>query len=116
MINEFYKENRLMEGTLKIRGEPVLLSNLKANLMNVIAEADHITPPCQSERVMDFVGSSDKDLFASMAAISGSWRDEAQRRRPGRISTSGWLRGPIESAEVVGLRYALPRARPRFVG
>lgn len=63
LINEFYKENRLMEGTLKLRGEPVNLSRLKANLLNVIAEGDHITPPCQSERVMDKVGSRDKELF-----------------------------------------------------
>jgi len=63
LINEFYKENRLMEGKLVIRGERVDLANLKANLLNVIAEADHITPPCQSERVMDKVGSKDKELF-----------------------------------------------------
>lgn len=63
LINEFYKENRLMKGTLKLRGEPIRLENLKANLLNVIAEADHITPPCQSERVMDLVGSQDKELF-----------------------------------------------------
>ncbi len=63
LINEFYKENRLMEGTLVLRGERVDLSNLKANLLNVIAESDHITPPCQSERVMDLVGSADKELL-----------------------------------------------------
>lgn len=63
LINDFYKENRLMEGSLTIRGEQVDLSKLKANLMNVIAEADHITPPCQSERVMELVSSSDKNLF-----------------------------------------------------
>jgi polyhydroxyalkanoate synthase len=63
LINEFYKENRLMEGTLRIRGERVDLSKLTANLFNVIAESDHITPPCQSERVMDLVGSQDKELF-----------------------------------------------------
>ena len=63
LINEFYKENRLIEGTLKIRGEQVDLSKLRANLFNVIAEADHITPPCQSEAVMDLVGSQDKELF-----------------------------------------------------
>jgi polyhydroxyalkanoate synthase len=62
LINEFYKENRLIEGTLKIGGEPVVLSNIKANLLNIIAEADHITPPCQSERVMDLVSSADKEL------------------------------------------------------
>jgi polyhydroxyalkanoate synthase len=63
LINEFYRENRLMNGTLTLRGEHVDLSNLRANLLNVIAEADHITPPCQSEGVMAKVGSRDKDLY-----------------------------------------------------
>jgi poly[(R)-3-hydroxyalkanoate] polymerase subunit PhaC len=63
LINEFYKENRLMNGTLTIRGEHVNLHNLRASLLNVIAERDHITPPCQSEAVMEKVGSTDKELF-----------------------------------------------------
>jgi polyhydroxyalkanoate synthase len=63
LINEFYKENRLMEGTLVLRGERVDLGRLKANLLNVIAEGDHITPPCQSEGIMGRVGSQDKEVF-----------------------------------------------------
>ncbi len=63
LIRDFYKENRLVEGTLVLRGEPVSLSNLRANVLNVIAEADHITPPCQSEGIMDLLGSEDKELF-----------------------------------------------------
>jgi polyhydroxyalkanoate synthase len=63
LINEFYKENRLMTGKLVLRGEPVDLSQLKAKLLNVIAEGDHITPPCQSEGIMDKVGSQDKEVF-----------------------------------------------------
>lgn len=63
LINEFYKENRLMEGTLMIGGERVDLGKLRASLFNVIAEADHITPPCQSERVLELVGSTDKEIF-----------------------------------------------------
>ena len=63
LINEFYKENRLMNGTLTIRGERVDLHKLRANLLNVIGNADHITPPCQSEGVMTKVGSTDKELF-----------------------------------------------------
>lgn len=62
LINDFYKQDRLMEGTLTIGGEPVRLAELKANLLNVIAESDHITPPCQSERVMQLVGSHDKEV------------------------------------------------------
>lgn len=63
LINEFYKENRLMEGTLAIRGERVDLARLRANVLNVIAETDHITPPCQSEGVMAKIGSQDKQVF-----------------------------------------------------
>lgn len=63
LINEFYKENRLMAGTLTLRGERVDLARLRANVLNVIAEGDHITPPCQSEGVMGRIGSTDKELF-----------------------------------------------------
>ena len=63
LINEVYKKNRLMEGTMTLRGETIDLKQLKANLLNVIAEADHITPPCQSEGIMDAVGSDDKELL-----------------------------------------------------
>jgi len=45
LINEFYKENRLMNGTLTMRGERVDLSKLRANLLlNRIAI-------CRSERI-----------------------------------------------------------------
>jgi polyhydroxyalkanoate synthase len=63
LINDFYKHNRLMEGTLVLRGERVDLAKLTASVLNVIAEADHITPPCQSEGVMTKIGSTDKTLF-----------------------------------------------------
>lgn len=63
LINEFYKENKLMKGTMQLRGEAVKLDNIKANLLNVIAEADHITPPCQSEGIMELVGSEDKEIL-----------------------------------------------------
>ncbi len=63
LINDFYKNNRLKEGTLVLRGERVNLKNLTANVLNVIAEADHITPACQSEGIMDLLGSRDKEIF-----------------------------------------------------
>jgi len=63
LINEFYKENRLKEGKLLLRGERVDLMNLRANVLNVIAESDHITPPCQSEGIMDLLGTPDKEIF-----------------------------------------------------
>jgi polyhydroxyalkanoate synthase len=52
-----------MKGELIIRGERVDLSRLRANLLTVIAEGDHITPPCQSESVLPKVCSNDKEVF-----------------------------------------------------
>jgi len=82
-IVDFYRGNKLMNGTLTIRGERVDLSKLKASLLNVIAEDDHITPPCQSARLMDKVGSQDKQelrvpgghigVMAGSGAAKGTW-------------------------------------------
>jgi polyhydroxyalkanoate synthase len=63
LIKELYQENRLIEGRLIIRGERVDLSRIRANLLNVIALADHISPPCQSESVMTKVSSQDQLLL-----------------------------------------------------
>jgi polyhydroxyalkanoate synthase len=63
LIQELYKENRLIEGKMIIRGERVDLSRIHASLLNVIALADHISPPCQSESIMQKVSSKDQHLF-----------------------------------------------------
>ena len=63
LIKELYRENRLSEGKMIIRGERVDLSRIHANLLNVIALADHISPPCQSESIMTKVGSQDQLLL-----------------------------------------------------
>jgi polyhydroxyalkanoate synthase len=63
LIVDLYQNNRLAEGTLMIRGERVDVGNIRANLMNVIAEADHISPPCQSEALMSKFGSQDKEVY-----------------------------------------------------
>jgi poly[(R)-3-hydroxyalkanoate] polymerase subunit PhaC len=60
LVVDLYRNDRLMQGTLTIRGQQVDLSHLRANLLSVIADADHITPPCQSETVLAKVGSTDK--------------------------------------------------------
>jgi polyhydroxyalkanoate synthase len=59
LIVEFYRENRLMAGTLKMRGEIVDVGKIKANLLNIIAEQDHIVPPCQSRGFLEQTGSAD---------------------------------------------------------
>ena len=57
------------------------LSKLRANVLNVIAVADHITPPCQSEGIMDRIGSDDKELFrvrgGHIGIMAGSGAEKA---------------------------------------
>jgi len=62
-VVEFFRENRLMEGTFVAEGRPVRLENIRCNFLNVIADKDHIVPTCQSVGVMDRVGSRDKLLL-----------------------------------------------------
>jgi polyhydroxyalkanoate synthase len=62
LIKELYRENRLIQGNMIIRGERVDLSQIRANLLNVIALSDHISPPCQSESIMTKVSSEDQLL------------------------------------------------------
>lgn len=63
LIVDLYRNNRLMQGTWVLRGQRVDLRQIRANLLTVIAQADHITPSCQSESILSAVSSTDKELF-----------------------------------------------------
>jgi poly[(R)-3-hydroxyalkanoate] polymerase subunit PhaC len=63
LIVDLYRNDRLMQGSLSIRGNIVDLKQLRANLLTVIAEGDHITPPCQSEAILSKVGSTDTEVY-----------------------------------------------------
>lgn len=63
LIVDFYRNNSLMTGKLHIHNQRVNLANIEANLLNVIAAEDHITPPCQSEAILEKVSSVDKEIF-----------------------------------------------------
>jgi polyhydroxyalkanoate synthase subunit PhaC len=83
IIKDLYQQNRLINNELIIRGERVDLSHIRANLLNVIALADHISPPCQSESIMSKVSSNDKlmlkikgghiGMMAGSSAVKHTW-------------------------------------------
>ena len=62
LVIDLYRHNKLIKGEWYLRGERVDLKNIKANLLTIIAEADHITPPCMSKPIIDLVSSKDKTL------------------------------------------------------
>jgi polyhydroxyalkanoate synthase len=63
LIVDLYRQNRLMEGTMTLRGERVDLHNIRACVLDVVATEDHIVPPGESVGVLDKIGSEDKQLM-----------------------------------------------------
>lgn len=61
-IRDFYQENKLINDELEVRGERVLLSNITANLLNIVATRDNIVLPQQIEPLNDKVSSKNKTL------------------------------------------------------
>jgi len=63
LVVDLFRNDLLLKGEWFLRGERVDVSRIKANLLTIIAESDHITPPCMSKAIMDHVSSKDKELF-----------------------------------------------------
>ncbi len=83
LIVDLYRNNRLMNGTLRLRGERVDLGHIRASVLNVIAAEDHIVPPEQTEGAMAQIDSDDKHvlkipgghigMMAGSAAVKRTW-------------------------------------------
>jgi polyhydroxyalkanoate synthase len=83
LIVDLYRNNRLMNGTMRLRGERVDLGCIRASVLNVIAAEDHIVPPEQTEGAMAPIGSDDKHvlkipgghigMMAGSAAVKRTW-------------------------------------------
>ena len=89
-IGDLYRNDLLMRGEWMIRGERVDLSNITANLLTVIAEGDHITPPCQSQAILSKVGSADKELFSVPGGHIGIMAGSGANKRTWPL-IDGWL-------------------------
>lgn len=63
LIVELYRKNALMQNQMRVKDELVDVSRIRANLLTVIAAGDHITPPCQSEAILERVSSTDKESY-----------------------------------------------------
>ncbi|MFZ0685104.1 MAG: alpha/beta fold hydrolase [Terriglobales bacterium] len=90
LIVDLYRNDRLMRGEWIIRGERVDLSRIRANLLTVIAEGDHITPPCQSRAIMSKVSSPDKELVSVPGGHIGIMAGSGANKRTWPM-IDGWL-------------------------
>ena len=90
LVVDLYRNDRLMHNEWMIRGERVDLGQIKANLLTVIAEGDHITPPCQSEAIMGKVSSWDRELFRISGGHIGIMAGSGANKRTWP-HIEGWL-------------------------
>lgn len=87
----FYKENRLIEGTLELGGRRVDLKNVSMPVLNIYATQDHVVPPAASQPMERLVGAKDYSSYAFPGGHIGIYvSGAAQREVPQRIAN--WLR------------------------
>ena len=58
-IKDFYQQNGLIEGSIKIGGRAVDLKQVQMPVLNIFAEQDHLVPPDSSRALRHYVGSKD---------------------------------------------------------
>ena len=89
-IREFYQQNKLVKGEIKLRGRRVDLKNITCSVLNIVGKRDHICTLPQSEALMSLIGSQDKEFFVLDAGhvglITGS---DAKKKLWPKIK--GWL-------------------------
>jgi polyhydroxyalkanoate synthase len=61
-VKDYVHANKLVKGEQVVKGQRVELSNIRAALLNIVAQYDHLVSQAQSESVMDLVSSEDKEL------------------------------------------------------
>jgi len=60
-VKEFYQENRLIRGELRLDGRPVPLERIRCPVLVVGAREDYICPPACAQALIDVVGSRDRE-------------------------------------------------------
>ena len=90
-LKDLYQENRLMRGTLELGGRAVNLKSVRAPLLNLYAQADHIVPPAACACLERYVGSRDYTACAIDTGHIGMYVSRKAREEiPERIIS--WLR------------------------
>jgi len=70
-IREFYQQNKLVKGEIKLRGRPVDLKNIACSVLNIAGKKDHICTLPQAEATMSLISSQDKEFYVLDAGHVG---------------------------------------------
>jgi polyhydroxyalkanoate synthase subunit PhaC len=81
LIVDLYRNNRLMDGTMVLRGERIDLGKIRANVLNLVAEQDHIVPPGESVGLMSKIASKDQEVLQIPGGHIGVMAGSAAAKR-----------------------------------
>jgi polyhydroxyalkanoate synthase len=70
-VTWIYKENQLVRGLLRVRGQQADLRRIEQSLLIVTADRDHIAPPSNSVPLLDLVQSADVTHLAKQGGHIG---------------------------------------------
>ena len=70
-IRDFYQQNKLVKGEIKLRGRRVDLANITCPVLNIAGKKDHICTLPQAEATMRLISSQDKEFFVLDAGHVG---------------------------------------------
>ena len=63
LVRDLFWDNGLVNGTLRLQKDPVLLADVTVPIFHATAEHDHIVPAASSRQLIEMVGSQDKAEF-----------------------------------------------------
>jgi polyhydroxyalkanoate synthase len=70
-IREFYQQNKLVKGEIKLRGRTVNLAHITCPVLNIAGKKDHICTLPQAEATMRLINSQDKEFYVIDAGHVG---------------------------------------------
>jgi poly[(R)-3-hydroxyalkanoate] polymerase subunit PhaC len=70
-VKKLYQRNELVRGEFRLGDEPVDLGRITCPLMLLMAGADHLVPPSQTEGILPHVGSQDTKVMTLEAGHIG---------------------------------------------
>ncbi len=89
-IKDFYQQNGLINGSVKIGERPVDLKNITCPVLNIYAEQDHLVPPDASRALKGRTGSRDYSEISFSGGHIGIYvSGRAQKEIPPAIAN--WL-------------------------
>ena len=90
-MKDFYQENKLIKGELKIGDKPVNLNKIQMPILNIYAEKDHLVPPTSSLALEKYIGMDDYTVLSFPVGHVGIYvSSKVQRDLP--LTIVNWLR------------------------